>query len=96
VITDTSSYWEGTTFHAKIFYSDPDGDATSYTYSGSGQLGRGTGSVPSGSSGVIDRAFSAGCVVGAPTKAQSVSFTVYDRQKNASNAVTVSVVCPTG
>jgi hypothetical protein len=94
VITDTSSYWRGTTFHAKVFYNDADGDATSYSYSGGNQLGRGSGSVTSSSSGVIDQAFDVACAVGAPSKALAVSFTIYDRQKNASNAVSVSVVCP--
>ena len=95
VITDTSSYWEGTVFHAKIFYNDPDGDASSYTYSGGNQLGQGSGSVAGGSSGVIDQAFrTPGCAAGAVTKAQSVSFTVYDRRRNSSRAVIVSVVCP--
>jgi hypothetical protein len=93
VITDTSSYTEGNTFHAKIFYNDPDGDATTYSYSGGNQLGSGSGSVGSGSSGVIDRAFSTGCVAGAVVKAQSVSFTVHDSQENSSNSVSFTLTC---
>jgi hypothetical protein len=94
VITDTSGSADGSTYYAKVFYNDQDGDATRYTYSGGNQ--RGSGSVGSGSSGVIDQTLSNGCVAGVATKAQSVSFTVYDSKGNASNSVTFNLTCPSG
>jgi len=93
VITDTSSAWSGSTFYARVFYNDPDGDATSYSYS-SGQLGSGSGSVPSGSSGMIEQGFPGACPPSDPSKPMTVTFTVHDRQKNASNSVSVTVTCP--